>query len=191
MAHDDEHDADLDPRRVLMTPIGPRWHDLDVPSSQRPPLAEKLNETLLLDFRPCAEDELTDLDPLIPLRLSLMTARWHDQVLLVRNARTGEWELSGGDIRNDETPRQTAERRFREETGLTVGAVAFVGIATVQIGHARDIELVALFRTTLDDSVGPELDHRERELVWWTPGTELAGLSPIDAHLAEVSVRER
>ncbi len=191
LAHDDELDADLDPRRVLMTPIGPRWHDLDVPSSQRPPLAEKLNETLLLDFRPCAEDELADLDPLIPLRLSLMTARLHEQVLLVRNARTGEWELSGGDIRNDETPRQTAERRFREETGLTAGAVAFVGIATVQIGHARDIELVALFRTTLDDAVGPDLDDRERELAWWTPGSDLDRLSPIDAHLAEVSVRER
>ena len=69
--------------------------------------------------------------------------------------------------------------------------MAFVGIATVQIGHARDIELVALFRTTLDDAVGQELDDRERELAWWTPGTDLDGLSPIDAHLAEVSVRER
>ena len=51
-----------------MTPIGPRWHDLQLPSSQRPPLAEKVDETLLLDFRACAEDELDDLDPAIPLR---------------------------------------------------------------------------------------------------------------------------
>ena len=190
LAHEEEHD-DLDPRRVLMTPVGPRWHDLDVPSSQRPPLAEKLNETLLLDFRPCAEDELVDLDPVVPLRLSLITARRRDDVLLVRNARSGEWELSGGVIRDDETPRQTAERRFRDETGLTAGAVAFVGIATLQIGHARDLELAALFRTRLDDASDGDVGGRERELTWWTPGTHLDGLSPIDAHLAEISVRER
>ncbi len=65
LAHVDEHD-ELDPRRVLMTPIGPRWHDLQLPSSQRPPLAEKVDETLLLDFRACAEDELDGLDAAIP-----------------------------------------------------------------------------------------------------------------------------
>ena len=30
LAHQDEH-ADLDPRRVLMTPIGPRWYEMEVP----------------------------------------------------------------------------------------------------------------------------------------------------------------
>ncbi len=189
LAHEDEHD-ELDPRRVLMTPVGPRWHDLDVPASQRPPLAEKLNETLLLDFRPCAEDELAGLDPLIPLRLSLLTARLpDDRVLLVRNTRTGEWELSGGEIADDETPRRTAERRFLEETGLEPGATAFVGIATVQVGHAREIQLLALFRTTLDEAAAEALGRSERELAWWSPGSDHAGLSPIDAHLAELSVR--
>ncbi len=189
LAHEDEHD-DLDPRRVLMTPIGPRWHDLEVPASQRPPLAEKFDETLLLDFRPCAEDELSGLDPSIPLRLSLMTARLpDDRVLLVRNARSGEWELSGGEIADDETPRRTAERRFLEETGLQAGATAFVGIATVQIGHARAIELLALFRTTLDEASAEALGRSERELAWWRPGSDHGGLSPIDAHLAELSVR--
>ena len=190
LAHEDEH-QELDPRRVLMTPIGPRWHELDLPSSQRPPLAEKLNETLLLDFRPCAEDELAELDPAIPLRLSLMTARLGEEVLLVRNARSGEWELSGGDIADGETPRRTAERRFVEETGLEPGAVAFVGIATVQIGHARSIELVALFRTTLGDAASEALGASERELAWWRAGSDLTRVSPIDAHLAELSVRER
>ena len=97
LAHVDEHD-ELDPRRVLMTPIGPRWHDLRLPSTQRPPLAEKADETLLLDFRACAEDELDTLDAAIPLRLSLMAARHGGRVLVVRNLRTGEWELPGGPI---------------------------------------------------------------------------------------------
>ena len=62
LAHPDEH-ADLDPRRVLMTPIGPRWYEMEVPDSHRPPLAEKVNENLLLDFRRCPEDDLDSLDP--------------------------------------------------------------------------------------------------------------------------------
>ena len=84
LAHQDEH-ADLDPRRVLMTPIGPRWYEMEVPSTHRPPLAEKLNENLLLDFRRCPESELDDLDPYIPLQLSLMVAEHDGRVLLVHN----------------------------------------------------------------------------------------------------------
>lgn len=188
LAHDDEG-ADLDPRRVLMTPIGPRWHDLRVPASQRPPLAEKLDETLLLDFRPCAEDELDGLDPSIPLRLSLMTARNGGRVLMVRNVRTGEWELPGGPIGAGETPRDTAARAFTVETGRPPGPVAFVGIGTLQIGHAREIEYVALFRTTLADDA-TATDGHDRQLCWWKLGSTLDDLSPIDAHLAEVSVGE-
>ncbi len=187
LAHVDEHD-ELDPRRVLMTPIGPRWHDLQVPSSQRPPLAEKVDETLLLDFRPCAEDELDRLDPAIPLRLSLMTARHEGHVLMVRNVRSGEWELPGGPIGETETPRRTAERRLVEETRVLPAAVAFVGIATVQLGHARDIEYVALFRTTLEEPTPAGPHPAGREVSWWDPGSDLAGLSPIDAHLARLSV---
>jgi tRNA threonylcarbamoyl adenosine modification protein YjeE len=189
LAHDDEHDG-LDPRRVLLTPVGPRWHALDVPATQRPPLAKKLSETLLLDFRPCAEDELGDLDPVTPLRLSLVTARHGAQVLVVRNLRTGEWELPGGPIADGETPRRTAERRLVEETGVRPGTVAFVGIATVQIGPARDLVRVALFRTALHDRT-TAAGAGGRELTWWAPGSELAGLSPIDAHLAELSVADR
>jgi tRNA threonylcarbamoyl adenosine modification protein YjeE len=189
LAHDEEHD-DLDPRRVLMTPIGPRWHDLQVPPSQRPPLAEKADETLLLDFRPCAEDELDGLDPGIPLRLSLITARHAGRVLMVRNVRNGEWELPGGPVADGETPRRAAERRLVEETGILPAAVAFVGIATVQIGPARDIEFVALFRTTLEDAATTDLGAGGRELTWWDLGSRLAALSPIDAHLAELSVTD-
>jgi tRNA threonylcarbamoyl adenosine modification protein YjeE len=187
LAHPDDDD-ELDPRRVLMTPVGPRWHDLEVPSSQRPPLAEKVDETLLLDFRPCAEDELDRLDPAIPLRLALMTARHEGRVLLVRNVRSGEWELPGGASASEETPRRTAERRLVEETRILPAAVAFVGVATVQLGHARTIEFVALFRTTLDDTAPSGRPTADRELTWWDPASTLSGLSPIDAHLARLSL---
>ena len=127
LAHQDEH-ADLDPRRVLMTPIGPRWYEMEVPSSQRPPLAEKLNESLLLDFRRCPETELDDLDPSIPLRLSLMVAEHDGRVLLVHNTWRQEWELPVADIADGEPAREAAVRVFREETGSRPGDVEFFGV---------------------------------------------------------------
>jgi hypothetical protein len=60
----------------------------------------------------------------------------------------------------------------------------------VQIGPARDIEFVALFRTTLEDAATTDLGTGGRELTWWVLGSHLAALSPIDAHLAELSVTD-
>jgi tRNA threonylcarbamoyladenosine biosynthesis protein TsaE len=180
--------ADLDPRRVLMTPIGPRWYEMEVPASHRPPLAEKLNENLLLDFFRCDESELDELDPRIPLPLSLMVAEHDGRVLLVHDAWRREWELPGGTIEDGETAREAAVREFHEETGMSAGPVEFVGVGTVQLGHERRIEYTALYRTTLDTV--PELrpDDEIGRLQWWDLSTEVPRLSAIDAHLAQLAV---
>ncbi|WP_164519698.1 tRNA (adenosine(37)-N6)-threonylcarbamoyltransferase complex ATPase subunit type 1 TsaE [Nocardioides ferulae] len=182
-------DPELDPRRVLMTPIGPRWNRLDPPPSHRAPLAAKRNENLLLDFRRCEEHELGDLDPSIPLVLSLMVVEHAGRTLLVRNTWSGEWELSGGSVPDEETPRETAVRCLREETGLEVDpgdGVEFVGAATVQLGHERRIEHLALFRTRLERLPDPWADDHGRQLTWWDLDSALPGLSEIDAHLARI-----
>ena len=69
-----------------MTPIGPRWYESRSRDSHRPPLAEKVNEKLLLDFRRCAEADLDSLDPAIPLRQALVVAEHDGRVLLAHNA---------------------------------------------------------------------------------------------------------
>jgi tRNA threonylcarbamoyl adenosine modification protein YjeE len=185
LAHQDEH-ADLDPRRVLMTPIGPRWYEMEVPSTHRPPLAEKLNESLLLDFRRCPESELDDLDPGIPLQLSLVVAEHDGRVLLVHNTRRLEWEMPVADIRDDESARLAAVRVFREETGSDPGELDFFGVATVQLGHVRSIEYVAIYRTHLpalsDFAATDDVD----KLAWWDIVLDYDGLSPIDEHLARM-----
>jgi tRNA threonylcarbamoyl adenosine modification protein YjeE len=187
LANEEEY-SELDPRRVLLTPIGPRWYEMDVPSSHRPPLAEKRNENLLLDFFPCAESELADLDPRIPLPLSLMVAEHGGQVLLVHNAWRREWELPGGRIAEGETPRDAAIRDFLEETGTPVGDVEFVGVGTVQVGHERRIEYAAIYRTTLDE-VGDFRPHDEiDQLQWWDLRADVPRLSAIDAHLAQLAL---
>ena len=88
LAHQDEH-ADLDPRRVLMTPIGPRWYEMEVPN-RRPPLAEKLNENLLLDFRHCPESDLDIAGPVDP------AAAVADGRRARRPGRAGPQQLAAG-----------------------------------------------------------------------------------------------
>jgi tRNA threonylcarbamoyladenosine biosynthesis protein TsaE len=185
---DEEEYSDLDPRRVLLTPIGPRWYEMEVPSTHRPPLAEKRNENLLLDFFPCAEDELADLDPRIPLPLSLMVAELGGQVLLVHHAWRREWELPGGLIREGETPREAAVREFWEETGTPAGDVEFVGVGTVQLGHERRIEYTAVYRTRLDEVGDLRTSDEIDQLQWWDLHADVPRLSAIDAHLAQLAV---
>jgi tRNA threonylcarbamoyl adenosine modification protein YjeE len=186
LAHQDEH-TDLDPRRVLMTPIGPRWYEMEVPN-QRAPLAEKLNENLLVDFRHCPESDLDRLDPSIPLKLSLMVAEHDGRVLLVHNSWRQEWELPVGETRDDETARETAVRRFAEETGTTVTDVEFVGVGTVQLGHERSIEYVAVYRTHLPGLGLFEATAEVDKLAWWDSVRDYEGLSPIDEHLARLAI---
>ena len=185
LAHQDEH-ADLDPRRVLMTPIGPRWYEMEVPSTHRPPLAEKRNENLLLDFRRCPESELDDLDPYIPLQLSLVVAEHDGRVLLVHNTWRQEWEMPVADIGDDESARAAAERVFREETGSDPGDLDFFGIATVQLGHERSIEYAAIYRTHLPALEDFAANEAVDKLAWWDVVQEYDGLSPIDEHLARM-----
>ncbi|MFC4786960.1 tRNA (adenosine(37)-N6)-threonylcarbamoyltransferase complex ATPase subunit type 1 TsaE [Nocardioides sp. MAHUQ-72] len=185
---DEDPDSDLDPRRVLMTPIGPRWYEMELPSLQREPLAEKLNENILLDFYRCDESELADLDPSIPLPLSLMVAEHAGGVVVVHNAWRDEWELPGGTIDEGETAREAAVREFVEETGVAPGEVEFVGVGTVQLGHERRIEFVAVYRTVVDGPVEFRTNDEIDELCTWDVGTELPGLSQIDAHLAELAL---
>jgi len=187
LAHPEEH-ADLDPRRVLMTPIGPRWYEMEVPDTHRPPLAEKVNENLLLDFRRGAETELDALDPAIPLRQSLVVAEHDGRVLLAHNSWREEWELPGGLIGEGELARETAVREFRAETGSDPGHVEYVGVATIQLGHERRIEFLAIYRAELPGLATFEANDRADRLAWWDVVQEFPDLSPIDAHLARVAL---
>ncbi len=189
LAHRDE-DEGLDPRRVLMTPIGPRWYDLDVPEQQREPLAAKVNETLMLDFHLCAESDLAGFDPSVGVELAVVTAVHDGEVLVVRNLRNGEWELPGGRVEVAESPREAVTRCYRAEVGEKPEGLDLVGVATVQVGHARTITYLACFR--LDLAARPE--SAPREIAWWNPDdpretVEAFGLSPIDAHLADLCFR--
>ena len=87
-----------------MTPIGPRWYEMDVPveppaaaggEAQREPAAR------LLPLR--RSPSSTTWTRRIPLPLALMVAEHEGRVLLVHDAWRREWELPGGTIEDGET----------------------------------------------------------------------------------------
>ena len=59
----------------------------------------------------------------IPLKYVVIVLFDGDQVLWARHARRATWEIPGGHIEPDETPRQAAERELWEETGITKAAL--------------------------------------------------------------------
>ncbi len=190
LAHADEH-VDLDPRRVLMTPVGPRWYGLALPDTRRPPLAERLDENLLVDFRPAlgpGGGVLDGLDPAPPVRLGVMVAEHDGRVLLFHDVRHDEWELPLGRCEPGESAHDAAVRNFTAVTGSDPGDVALVGVATVQRGHERHIDRVAVFHGRLRAVGDFDPTSGVDGLAWWDPVGEHTGLSPIDEHLARLAL---
>ncbi len=185
LAHADDPEG-LDPRRVLMTPVGPRWYELEVPDSQRPPLAAKPDETLLVDFWECDEGALHELDRDVPLTMSILVAEHGRRVLLVHNPRSAEWELPLARLRSHESPRAAVHDQFRRVTGTEPGDLAFMGVATIQYGHQRHIKRVALYCCSLPGETGMAPSGDVDALTWWDPDDDHVRLSAIDAHLVRV-----
>jgi 8-oxo-dGTP pyrophosphatase MutT (NUDIX family) len=112
-------------------------------------------------------------------------------VVLVHNSWRQEWELPVGEIPSEESARETAVRRFAEETGTALADVEFVGVGTVQLGHERSIEYVAVFRTHLTELAQFEANDAVDKLAWWDTVRDFEGISPIDEHLARLAIGAR
>ncbi|GLW08162.1 DNA mismatch repair protein MutT [Microtetraspora sp. NBRC 13810] len=118
----------------------------------------------LVAFHPVAEETRFEDAPL-PLAL---VALWHgDRLLLVLNRYRACWELPGGMIDPGETPRQAAVRELREETGHTVGHLAFAGYARFALGAERRAEYAALYTAEATPQDGFTPDHEIGAICWW------------------------
>ncbi len=124
-----------------------------------------------------------------PLPLSLL-ALWHgERVLMVFDRYRQSWELPGGMIEPDESPRRAAVRELLEETGQEPeGPVRFVGYATFRLGPAGRVEHGALFtgRTANPRPFEPNAEISAAH--WWDTREPLPGrIQPMDAHLARLT----
>jgi len=144
---------------------------------------------LLVDFRPAeGTDVLGDLDPAPPVPFAVMVAEHDGRVLLFHDVRHDEWELPLADRQHGESAHDAAVRNFTAVTGSDPADVSLIGVATVQRGHERRIDRVAVFRGRLREVGAFEATSGVDGLAWWDPVGDHAGLSPIDEHLARLAL---
>jgi ADP-ribose pyrophosphatase YjhB (NUDIX family) len=83
----------------------------------------------------------------VPAAAAVLTRR--GQVLLARRAMApykGTWDLPGGFLEADETPEVALRRELREELGVDVGALRFLGFYEDRYGPGGIPVLSIVFR---------------------------------------------
>ena len=141
------------------------------------------NELLAIDL--VDEFELSKPHPEAALPLSLVVLKYAEKVLMIFNKWRQEWELPGGMIEADETPRQAALRELEEETGVLAGRLDFEARVLFSLKRPDRLEYAAVYSTRL--VALPELRTNEEAsaFLWWTPRPYAEeDMSSLDAALA-------
>lgn len=88
-----------------------------------------------------------------------LICRREDRILYVRKAKS-RWNLPGGKIEKDESPAAAAVRELREETGLQVVDLVFLG------AYESDDTLHHLFEARIADSAVATPQNEIAECRW-------------------------
>ena len=111
------------------------------------------------------------------------------RLLLVRRAHDphgGTWDLPGGFLEEAEHPLDALRRELREETGLDVEPVEFVGIRLDRYGDGHDAPTTLnLYWTARVTGGEPEAGDDAAELRWFAPDD-----LPPDDQIGFAGVRE-
>lgn len=86
------------------------------------------------------------------------------KVLLLRRRHTDFWEFPGGGVDWGEEPSYSAKRELKEETGLSVASVSFVGItsATYEKEGKEKHSIYLVYRGEVDkEDFSLGLEHEE------------------------------
>ena len=111
---------------------------------------------------------------------AVMIARSADGIVLVFNRYRKVWELPGGFIDSDETPRQAAERELAEEADCQARDTQWLGIVEVSDGKSH---LGAVFRCEVD-AVPAHFENAETAgIALWGSGPAPQPLGHSDAAL--------
>ena len=109
-----------------------------------------------------------------PLILVASTALVLDQtrILLARRSDDGQWAVPGGFMEPGETAEEAARREVREEVGLHLGPMSFVGVFSGQEAFHRypngdEVFGVSIVFATHWDGASPRPDHSEITETGW------------------------
>lgn len=111
------------------------------------PIVNKKGD-ILLKFIHLANEEAIEPRMHSPLVASLVVAEYEGKVLLVFNRKRQHWELPSGRIEAGESPRDCAIRELFEESGQSVDALDFVGLAKVRVSNGN-ITFLAIYSACL------------------------------------------
>lgn len=120
------------------------------------------------------EFAVTEEAHLGPIFLSLMIAKHTCGFLVVYNAWRKCWELPGGLVEPDETPRAAAIREFAEESGQTPENVRLIGRIQINEPAKERVIVGAVFACDLPE-LTPFTPSEEIDAValWPSEGLEL------------------
>jgi 8-oxo-dGTP pyrophosphatase MutT (NUDIX family) len=134
---------------------------------------------VLVDLRFVAEDERR------PAPASLVVVTHADAALMIFDSWRKEWELPGGTREPGETPRQAAIRELHEETGIHTTALSFAAVAEFDLRNPDRHELLAIYRTHLDEPPPLIVNDEALAFRWWPPVTSPSDdMNPLDAEIA-------
>jgi ADP-ribose pyrophosphatase YjhB (NUDIX family) len=113
----------------------------------------------------------------------------HGRVLLARRANEpfkGRWDLPGGFLEEGEHPLDALRRELREETGLDVEPIDFMGVWMDRYPYDADTaSTLNLYWTARVTRGSPEPADDVSELAWFEPD-ELPAQDELAFHIADV-----
>lgn len=135
------------------------------------------------------EEDVMTLQSEIAVTHALIVVRYQGRVLLMLNKYRHCWELPGGVIEANETPRQCAVRELQEETQQTVTTLEFKGLMKFHLqpgfhGPER-IEFGAMFAGETDSVAEFQENEEAADVVWWDGTAEIGPINAIDRKLTE------
>lgn len=147
---------------------------------------ETSGSSALLAFDRVPEEELSRPDPAVPLPLSLVVLWCDGKCLLVFNRYQQAWELPGGMLEPDESPRDAAFRELEEESGQRPATPDFVGLARFRVAPDQRIEFGAIYQGQIAQPLPFTENDEITRIAWWKPGEKLPDLEAVDAALVNL-----
>jgi 8-oxo-dGTP diphosphatase len=142
----------------------------------------------LLDFIRLENEEAIDFNLHSPLIASLVVVEYQNKVLLVFDRYKQKWEVPGGHIEMNESPRACAVRELMEESGQSVNDLDFIGVVKIRTPDCA-ITYAAVYSCHLT-MVSPFQANNEIEKTnYWDFRSHIGDVDEIDQYLAAVVLK--